>query len=159
MKRSGSSEEGAEQWVVSTRPIAENLFTETKDGPRLIGSKCARCQTIVFPKATGCARCGNDQLADHLLASHGTLFTFTTQQFLPKEPYTGPETEEDFTGYALGYVELPDEVIVETRLTESDLTRLTIGMEMELVLVPFRTDPDGVDVMTYAFAPSEGGRA
>jgi hypothetical protein len=26
-------------------------------------------------------------------------------------------------------------------------------MEMELVLVPFRTDPDGTEVMTYAFQP------
>jgi hypothetical protein len=26
-------------------------------------------------------------------------------------------------------------------------------MEMELVIVPFRTDPDGTEVTTYAFAP------
>ena len=142
-----------------TRPIAEDLFVETADGPRLIGSKCGECGTVVFPTAKGCARCGSDRLEDHHLAPRGTLFTFTTQQFLPKEPYTGPETEDDFAGYALGYVELPGEVMVETRLTESDVARLTIGMEMELVLVPFRTDPDGVDVMTYAFQPVQGGRS
>ncbi len=140
------------------RPIAEDLFTETSDGPHLIGSKCAKCGTVVFPKANGCPRCGSDALADHLLAQRGTLFTFTTQGFLPKEPYTGPETEDDFTGFALGYVELPGEVMIETRLTESDVSRLEIGMEMELVLVPFRTDPDGVEVMTYAFAPIEGAK-
>ena len=142
--------------IVDTRPIAEDLFTETPDGPRLIGSKCAVCSTVVFPKAGGCARCGSDRLEDHLLAPRGTLFTFTTQGFLPKEPYTGPETEDDFTGYALGYVALPGEVMVETRLTESNISRLAIGMEMELVIVPFRTDSDGVDVMTYAFAPIGG---
>jgi uncharacterized OB-fold protein len=141
---------------VTTRPIAEDLFVETADGPRLIGSKCGECGTVVFPKANGCARCGSDALEEHYLLPRGTLFTFTTQGFLPKEPYTGPETEENFTGYALGYVELPGEVMVEARLTESDVTRLTIGMEMELVLVPFRTDPDGTVVMTYAFAPAGG---
>ncbi len=72
------------------------------------------------------------------LADRGTLFTFTTQAFLPKEPYTGPETEENFAGYALGYVELPGEVMVETRLTESDPTKLRIGMPVQLVVVPFR---------------------
>lgn len=141
---------------MTTRPIADDLFVETADGPRLVGSKCIACGTVVFPTANGCARCGSDRLVDHHLAPRGTLFTFTTQGFLPKEPYTGPETEDDFTGYALGYVELPGEVMVETRLTESDVSRLTIGMEMELVLVPFRTDPDGVDVLTYAFQPCTG---
>ena len=28
------------------------------------------------------------------------------------------------------------------------------GMEMELALVPFRTDDDGNEVVTFAFAPS-----
>jgi uncharacterized OB-fold protein len=134
-------------------PIAEDLFTETPDGPRLIGSRCTRCSTVVFPKATSCPRCGHDEVAEHLLARRGPLFTFTTQGFLPKEPYTGPETEESFTGFTVGYVELPDEVMVETRITEPDASRLAIGMEMELVIVPFRTDPDGTEVTTYAFAP------
>jgi uncharacterized OB-fold protein len=88
------------------------------------------------------------------LADHGTLFTFTTQGFLPKEPYTGPETEADFSGYALGYVELPGQVVVETRLTEPDPAKLEIGMPMRLVIVPFRTEADGTEVMTYAFAPA-----
>jgi uncharacterized OB-fold protein len=135
------------------RPIADDLFTETADGPRLVGGRCPRCDTVVFPRATGCPKCGSDEVQAHLLSARGTLFTFTTQGFLPKEPYTGPETEETFTGYAVGYVELPGEVMVETRLTEADPARLEIGMEMELVIVPFRTDPDGTEVTMFAFAP------
>lgn len=141
------------------RPIAEDLFAESPDGPRLIGSRCTKCSTIVFPQAPSCARCGSDAVEAQRLAPRGTLFTFTTQGFLPKEPYTGPETEEDFTGFALGYVELPGEVMVETRLTEPDPERLEIGMEMELVVVPFRTDPDGTAITTFAFQPVVGGRA
>ena len=30
---------------------------------------------------------------------------------------------------------------------------LAIGMEMELTLVPFRTDDDGNEVVTFAFRP------
>jgi uncharacterized OB-fold protein len=141
----------------ASRPIAPDLFTWPDDEPRLLGSRCTACSTVVFPAASGCPRCGSADVARHELARCGRLFTFTTQSFLPKEPYAGPETEETFTGYALGYVELPDEVMVETRLTGADPEQLEIGMEMELVVVPFRTDPDGTDVMTYAFAPVGGG--
>jgi hypothetical protein len=42
---------------------------------------------------------------------------------------------------------------VETRLTESDPAKLADGMEMELVIVPFRTDDDGNEVVTFAFRP------
>ncbi len=50
-------------------------------------------------------------------------------------------------------VQLGDEVKVEGRLTESDPAILRIGMEVELVVVPFRVDADGTEVMTYAFSP------
>jgi uncharacterized OB-fold protein len=53
--------------------------------------------------------------------------------------------------YGVGYVELADEVRVETRLTQT--TDLRTGMEMELVLVPFRVDDDGNEVVTFAFRP------
>ena len=33
-------------------------------------------------------------MARHLLPRRGTLVTWTTQEFLPKEPYAGGETEE-----------------------------------------------------------------
>ena len=34
-----------------------------------------------------------------------------------------------------------------------EAAQLSIGMEMELVVVPFTTDPEGREVLTYAFAP------
>jgi uncharacterized OB-fold protein len=87
------------------------------------------------------------------LAPRGTLWTWTSQDFLPKAPYTGPETEADFAGYLVGYVELPDGVRVVTRLVEVDRAEVQIGMELELVLVPFTVDPDGTEVVAYAFRP------
>ena len=47
----------------------------------------------------------------------GRLWAWTTQEFPPPSPpYTGP-TGDDFVPYGVGYVELGDEVRVETRLT------------------------------------------
>jgi uncharacterized OB-fold protein len=56
--------------------------------------------------------------------------------------------------YGVGYVELPDEVRVESRLTTTESLR--IGMDMELVLMPFRTDDAGNEVVTFAFRPVTG---
>jgi hypothetical protein len=50
-------------------------------------------------------------------------------------------------------------VRVEARLTECDPERLAFDMEMELVIVPFRTDADGAQVLTFAFQPAPSGGA
>ena len=55
--------------------------------------------------------------------------------------------------FGVGYVELPGEVKVEARLTTAGPDVLRDGMEMELTLVPFRTDADGNEVVTFAFRP------
>ena len=94
-----------------------------------------------------------------LLSRTGTLFTWTTQQFVPPSPpYTGDTDADSFTPYAVGYVELPEGILVEGRLTESDPERLAIGQQMELVLIPFRTEPGAAgepdrEIVTFAFAP------
>jgi uncharacterized OB-fold protein len=96
-------------------------------------------------------------MEQHLLPRRGSLWTWTTQEFLPKEPYAGGETMETFKPYGVGIVQLADEVRVEGRLTESDTTKLAFGMDVELTVVPFRVEPDGTEVMVYAFAPAAEG--
>jgi uncharacterized OB-fold protein len=97
-------------------------------------------------------------MAPRLLPRQGTLWTWTTQEFLPKEPYASGETLETFEPFGVGLVQLGDEVRVEGRLTVSDPASIRFGMPLELVVVPFRTDEDGTQVMSYAFRPVEQGR-
>ncbi len=98
-------------------------------------------------------------MAEHLLPRRGRLWAWTTQDFPPPSPpYTGA-SGRDFVPFGVGFVELPDEVKVEARLTESSPDVLAPGMEMELVLVPFRTDDDGNEVVTFAFRPVEEYRS
>lgn len=136
-----------------TVAFAPEVFTWPAERPQLIGGRCEACHLVIFPRQGSCPRCGSVEVVAHLLPVRGTLWTFTTQGFLPKEPYAGGETQETFEPYGVGLVQLADEVRVEGRLTEVDPTKLQIGMEMELVIVPFRTDPDGTEVLTFAFAP------
>lgn len=124
--------------------MAEGVFTWPADEPQLIASE--RDGVLSFP-----ARPGEEQ---RLLSRRGTLWSFTTQQFRPPSPpYDGNDTAETFQPYALGYVELPGELRVQGRFTEPDPAKLRIGMEMEVVVVPYTTRPDGTEVLTYAFAP------
>lgn len=145
--------------TVPQRPIEHGLFTWPDREPHLIGSRCGNCGTVVFPTQHGCPRCTGEDMRDILLPRRGTLWTFTTQSFAVKWPYLGP-SDADFVPYTVGYVQLDDVVKVEARLTEPDPARLEIGMEMELDVVPFATDEDGTEVLTYAFRPvaeSAGG--
>ena len=109
----------------------------------------------MFPRQSGCPKCMSNEQEDVELATSGTLWSWTVQAFAPKSPpYLGP-TGEEFVPYGVGYVELPAQLRVEARLTESDPTKLVIGMEMHLVLDPLCIDQDGNQVVTYAFAPTE----
>jgi uncharacterized OB-fold protein len=125
-------------------PVTEGLFTWPSDEPRLIASE--RDGVISFPAQPGDP--------ERLLGTRGTLWAFTTQQFRPPSPpYDGNDTAETFEPYALGYVELPGELLIQARFTENDPAKLIIGQEMELRIVPYTTREDGTEVLTYAFAP------
>jgi uncharacterized OB-fold protein len=125
----------------------------------LQGGQCGACGELYFPMAHSCTRCLSTQLHAHDLGRHGTLWSWTIQQFLPKAPYDSGETPETFRPYGVGYVEMAGGIKVEARLTESDPQRLAIGMPLELVLIPYRRAADGSAVHTYAFAPAAVGRA
>lgn len=129
------------------RFVDPSLLTDTDEGPALRGSRCRDCGAHTFPRQDGCPRCTGSGTEDVALSRTGTLWSWTSQGFRPKPPYTGAAEHEP---YAVGYVELPGQLIVESRLVETDPGRLEIGMPVELALVPFRTDADG-PVHTFAF--------
>jgi len=137
---------------MSTVPLPADGFTWEADEPQLIGGRCAACAAVSFPKELSCPRCGATEVAEHLLPRRGTLWTWTTQEFLPKEPYIGDETDETFRPYGMGLVQLGDEVRVESRLTTADPDQLAIGMEVQLVVVPFKEQGDDT-IVTFAFEP------
>jgi uncharacterized OB-fold protein len=138
--------------ISGLQPITEGLFTWPSEAPQLIGSRCDNCGNVAFPAQSSCARCQGTATSEHLLAREGTLWTWTVQGFRPKSPpYTGPA---DFEPYPVGYVELPGEVKVETRLVEVTPAELRIGMPMELTIVPF-VQESGDAVLTFAFRPVE----
>lgn len=134
-------------------PIADNVFTWPSEAPQLIGGRCTACGETHFPKQDNCQACAGREVEAVTLSRRGTLWTWTVQNFVPPvPPYTGP-VGDDFKPFGVGYVELADGLIVEGRLTESDASKLHIGMELELVVETFRVEADGTEILNYAFAP------
>ena len=134
-------------------PVAEGIFTWPSDDPQLIGSRCRACGIVTFPTQESCPRCASTDMREQLLPRRGRLWAWTTQEFPPPSPPYEGASGEDFVPFGVGYVELPGELKVEARLTDADAEQLTEGMDMELVVVPFRTDHEGNEVVTFAFRP------
>jgi uncharacterized protein len=134
-------------------PIAEGLFTWPAARPALLVSRCRHCGIASFPAAQSCMACSGQDVAVEELSGRGTLWTWTIQQFMPKTPYRSNETAATFKPYGVGYVELAGGVRVEGRLTENDPQKLRIGMPMEVVFEPYRTEDNGDEVISFFFKP------
>ena len=134
--------------------IRDDILELTDEGPRLIGCRCKDCDNHVFPFSKGCARCTGSNMERIALGTRGKLWAWTIQGFPPKAPpYMGEADPTKFRPYGVGYVELPGQVKIEARLTESDPLKLQSGLPMELTTETLCKDDDGNDIVTFAFAP------
>jgi uncharacterized OB-fold protein len=135
-------------------PMADGLYTWPAEHPQLIGSKCNDCGEVTFPSQRSCPSCTSESTEEVLLSRRGTLWTWTVQHFPPPTPpYKGDAGS--FVPFGVGYIELPEGVRVESRLTTHKASQLEIGMQMELVIEKFMDAPDGSERMTFAFRPVE----
>jgi uncharacterized OB-fold protein len=137
------------------KALAPEIVTWPEDNPQLIGSECASCSAVVFPSQERCPHCSAAGMSAVKLPRRGTLVAWTTQGFAPGAPYIGP-TGKDFVPFGVGLVQLDDVVRVEGRLTENDPAKLKWGMDVELTMIPFATDDEGNEIVTFAFQPAEG---
>ena len=133
-------------------PAAEGLFTETADGPRLLGSKCASCGTPYFPKSAVChnPECRESKMDEASFGPRGTLWSCAIQNYPPPPP---ARYEEPYTPYALGMVDMPEGLRVVARISTDDPEGVRVGAEVELVLERLCLDENGNEVITWKFRP------
>jgi len=128
---------------VEISPVAQNLFTTSP--LRLLAGRHAATGRFVFPLP---ADEGYERVE---LPTQGVLWSHTVQRFPPKSPpYQGPTPFEPF---AVGYVELADALIVESRLTEVAFEDLRVGMPMELTTLLVGDGKASGAIATFAFRP------
>ncbi len=70
-------------------PAVAGWLNIDPDRPRLLGTKCAGCGSIFFPRETVRCRnpaCGSRVLEETELSPRGTLWSFTGAEYQPPEP-------------------------------------------------------------------------
>lgn len=130
--------------------VADGLIAETPNGVSLVGGRSKATGKFVFPLPERFEQEGIEPL--HLKRS-GTLWSYTVQRFPPKEPFIGERNPATFEPYAVGYIELEGEIIVESRIATDTFEALKVGMPMELTVIEFARSPDGEPIHTFAFQP------
>lgn len=153
------------------RPAIEGWFTMPEPGsdrkPHLLGTRCVDSGTYFFPPERVMSRApgfADSELEEVELSNRGRLWSWTDAQYQPPDPYV-PVTDP-YEPFCIAAVELEAERMVVLGQVPAGVgvDELRLGMEMELVLEPLRTETDeetgeGVDVMVWKWAPVGIGEA
>ena len=133
-------------------PVAEGLFMETAEGPRLLGSRCAGCGTPYFPRSAVChhPECRESKIEEASFGPRGTLWSCAIQNYPPPAP---ARYEEPYAPYAVGMVDMPEGLRVLARISTDDPKGVEVGAEVELVLERLYLDENGDEVITWKFRP------
>jgi hypothetical protein len=140
-------------------PAVEGWFT-VGESPRLLGSRCTTCATVIFPRAGGFCpnpECRGRDFDDIELARTGTVWSYTDAQYQPPPPYIPPRDEH--VPFALAAVELADEqvVILGQVAAGYGVDDLRVGADVELVVEPLY-ELDGVEHLIYRWKPTGADR-
>ena len=139
-----------------TQLIAENVFRVDGDRAVLLGSRRKSTGAVKFPPERPELYDANPAIQEDIepieLSTEGTLFTYTTQEFPPPLPYKGKRSPEVFQPYIVGFIELPEGVLVEALIVGASAAELSIGQQMISTTTPFETEAGG-QLLTYAFTP------
>lgn len=101
------------------------LWRETRQDLQFYGEKCAKCETVQFPRQRVCVSCGaRDDFTDQKLARRGTVHTFTNDYL---HPSLDPPTIEAIINIAGG-----GRVLVQ--MADADPEQIRVGLEVEFVL-------------------------
>jgi len=133
--------------------ITEGLFRVDGDRTVLFGSRRRSSGVVKFPAERPELFDGTDDIEPIELSTEGTLYTYTTQEFAPPLPYKGPRTPETFRPYVVGFVELPEGLLVETLIVGASSEDLRIGQPLVSTTTTLET-ADGQTLLTFAFRPA-----
>ena len=130
-------------------PVKEGLWT-AEEKPQLVGSQCKICGEIFFPKRQDilCSNCQSNTFNEIKLSRRGKVYSYSVVMQRPPVYYKATEVP-----YALGWVELPEGIRVETLFTGCSPEDVRVGMEMEMIVDKLHTEEDGTEVLCYKFKP------
>jgi uncharacterized OB-fold protein len=137
--------------------ITEGLFRVDGDRTVLFASRRRSSGVVNFPAERPELFDGDPEIQDDIeaieLSTEGTLYTYTTQEFPPPLPYKGVRDPKLFRPYVVGFVELPEGVLVEALIVGATADQLKIGQRLVSTTTTLETE-DGKSLVTFAFRPA-----
>jgi len=127
---------------------------DKKQTPCLLGSRCAECETVVFPKMPVCPACmANGSMSEVEIGRTGKLFSHTIARFAPKG-FLAP--------FFQAFIDLPEGPRIFALIgaqcpVENGV--LQDGMPMRLVLEPLADTPESKGLLTYKYIPAHAAKA
>jgi uncharacterized OB-fold protein len=131
-------------------PVAEGLFVDSADEPRLLGSRCTNCNIPYFPKSAVCHNpdCTNSTIEDASFGPRGKIWSCARQDYEPPAPV---QYDKPFEPYAMAIVDLDDGLRVLGRIATDDPLSVAPDMDVELVVAPLAHDEDGNEIVSWQF--------
>ena len=131
-------------------PVKDGLWT-SGEKPQLVGSQCNQCGEVFFPTREGvlCSNCQSGNFQEVKLGRSGKIYSYTVVMQRPPVYYKAAEVP-----YAIGFVELPEGIRVETLFTGCKPEDLKVGMEVEMLIDKLHDEEDGTEVYCYKFKPA-----
>ena len=126
--------------------IEDRWFKDFGRGTALVGTKCLDCDRVFFPPKPVCPKCFDGRLEETPLNTRGTLHAFARSVMGPtdmKKPFV------------MGFVDLPEGIKLYSLIVDCEPWDqvLRVGMDVEMVVGPVKTDSEGRDVIGYMFRP------
>lgn len=133
-------------------PAVEGLFTDGPGGAKLLGSRCATCNTPYFPASSICRHpdCSHSDVGDAQFGGRGTLWSYSIQSYPPPPP---ARYDEPYEPYAVAVVDLDDGLRVVGRMDVADPQTLRVGEAVELVVGTLCHEADGSKLVSWMFRP------
>jgi uncharacterized OB-fold protein len=140
-----------------TALITEGLFRVDGERAVLFGSRRRSTGVVKFPAERPELFDGSPQVQADIepleLSTEGTLYTFTTQEFAPPLPYKGKRDPKVFKPYVVGFVELPEGLLVESLIIDAAASDQRIGQRLVSATTTLDTAA-GESFVTFAFRPA-----
>src|ERR1700761_3970636 len=141
-----------------TALITEGLFRVDGDRAVLFASRRRSSGAVKFPAERPELFDGDSDIQADIepieLSTEGTLYTCAPRRSPPPLPYKGNRDPKVFQPYVVGFVELPEGVLVETLIVGATADHIRIGQRLVSTTTALET-ADGQSLVTFAFRPAE----
>ena len=130
---------------------AAKAWRERHGRYRLVGSKCAACGALYFPRRVSCPSCQSRDMNTYECVQTGTVAVLWPQVTMLR-----------MVGFAdlppryVCIVRLDDGVELETELVDVTPEQAQVGLRVRLMFRRLRRDGNGTELYGYKFAPLEG---